>query len=553
MITNAMEFPCVEATRCFVTEKEHGLRLCYNAGKKNDSTPGTLNFESSRSPAAEWYVYMETRFSQDTKMGEEERILQLAHCQTGHFLCATRDGGVAVQAKPSKDTKWTMENIHKLNSEDQDCNASFTLRSSMGKLLRIAKSGRNNHKILPGGFVLPPALLQGGLIPGTTLEYQLSTVDDDDEENPESASIFEMEFTSGELCFISNPILHSQIRCNPFGQLSFTQKSACQEVWRFIEVGNRHLVIATWSHAQTYYLSSDADGNVFTTKNRLGHHERWNLERTENGAYIVSVAHKGRYLSIGREGDEAFRTTTQPNDYAKWHMEAAHSNTYYLNSIAVSSKGGDEPYISSDRKGQASMSKHKRDWEEWQLERFDDDYITLYSTKHKQYLGSNSMGEVMNTKKVGEWSLWSIEQSGYGGVYLKSKTYQRRLAVVEEGDDSKLCTTREEYSRHETWRLEPCLPFFLSPTKIAAMASAGVLGLALTIAMPYALLGIVEVGYAEAAGLAALRVLVGAGMVGTTGVCVADTDPSANMPSSPTANEDYQTASCRPISAWKNW
>ena len=86
------------------------------------------------------------------------------------------------------------------------------------------------------------------------------------------------------------------------------------------------------------------------------------------------------------------------------------------------------------------------------------------------------------------------------------------------------------------------------------MASAGALGLALTVAMPYALLGIVEVGYAEAAGLAALRVLVGTGMVvGTTSVCVADTDPSAAMPSSPTASDDYLTASCRPISAWKNW
>ena len=29
MITNAMEFPCLEASRCYVTEKEHGLRLSY--------------------------------------------------------------------------------------------------------------------------------------------------------------------------------------------------------------------------------------------------------------------------------------------------------------------------------------------------------------------------------------------------------------------------------------------------------------------------------------------------------------------------------------------
>ncbi|CAJ1966407.1 unnamed protein product [Cylindrotheca closterium] len=571
MITNAMEFPCVEATRCYIAEKEHGLRLCYNNhnGKKqkdDDSIVGTLSFTSSRGSEAEWYVHMETTsthsfFHEETKLGQEERILQLAHCQTGHFLCVTSEGGVGIQAKPSKDTKWTMENNFATLNDDPDCKASFHLRSSLGKLLRITKSGQKKNKLIPEGF-LSPAFLQGGLIPGTTCEYQVSTVDNDDFEDEDnssaessSAAVFELEFTSGELCFVSNPVLHSQIRCNPLGQLSLTQKSACQEVWRFIEVGNGGaLVIATWSHAQTFYLSSDGDGNVFTTKNRLGHNERWKLERTENGARIVSVAHKGRYLSVGNDDGEAlFRTTTQPNDYAKWHTEAAHSNTYHLQSIFVTSLKEDAPYISSDRKGRASLSKHKRDWEEWKLERFDDDYVTLYSKKHEQYLGSNSVGEVTTTKKVGEWSLWSIEQSTYGGIYLKSKTYQRRLAVVGEGEMSTLCTTKEQYSSHETWRLEPCLPFFLSPTKIAAMASAGVLGLALTVAMPYALLGIVEVGAAEAAGLTALRVLVGAGMVGTTGVCVVDTDPSAAMPSSPTAMEDYLVASCRPICAWQNW
>lgn len=548
MIANSMEFPCVEATRCYIAEKEHGLRLCYTAGK-NDK-PGTLNFTSSRSPAAEWYVHMETRISHDTKLGEEERILQLAHCQTGHFLCAT-ETGVEMQAKPSLDTKWTMENIHKLNADDQDFNSSFNLRSSLGKLLRMTRSAQKK-KFLPEAF-LPGALVKGGLIPGVMPDYCLSTMDNDhDKENTDVAAVFEMEFTSGELCFISNPVMHSQIRCNPIGKLSLTQNFACQEVWRFIEVGNGHVVIATWSHAQTFYLSSDADGNVFTTRNRLGHHERWNFERTENGARIVSVAHKGRYLSIGRGDGEGFRTTTQPNDYAKWHMEAAHSKTYHLNSIFATARG-EACFISSDRKGKPSLTKKKGDWEQWKLERYDDDYITLYSTKHDHYLGSNSSGEVFTTKTVGEWSLWSMEQSRFRGVNLLSKSYQRRLAVVAVEDEMMFCTTRDECSSQETWRLEPCLPFFLSPTKIAAMASAGVIGVALTVAMPYALLGIVEVGYAEAAGLAALRVLVGAGMAGTTGVCVEDSDPSAAMPSSPTAREDYLTASCRPISAWKNW
>jgi hypothetical protein len=53
--------------------------------------------------------------------------------------------------------------------------------------------------------------------------------------------------------------------------------------------------------------------------------------------------------------------------------------------------------------------------------------------------------------------------------------------------------------------------------------------------------------------LTALRVLFGAGLVGTTGVFVDDKDPSSAMPSSPEVKEDYVTGSCRPISGWRNW
>ena len=57
----------------------------------------------------------------------------------------------------------------------------------------------------------------------------------------------------------------------------------------------------------------------------------------------------------------------------------------------------------------------------------------------------------------------------------------------------------------------------------------------------------------KAAGFAALRVLVGAGFVGTTAAVVEDNDPSSAMPSSPEVKEDYLFASCRPLSAWRKW
>jgi hypothetical protein len=480
MITNDMEFPCVEATRCYITEKEQGLRLSYTPGKYGKV--GKLSFTSARSPSAEWYVPMETT---TTETGEE-RILQLSHCQTGHYLSTSpyddqenddpnKSLGVGMQLKSSNDSKWIMENVCASNSDDEDSSVSFNLRSMLLDVLSIATSPSGKKMALPGAK-----------------DFQLTTDDSG------AAAAFEMEFTSGELCFISNPVMHNQIRCHPFGQLSLSLKFGCQEVFRFIEVGNGHVVIASWSHFQTFYLVSDSDGNVFTSTNRLGHQERWYFEKADNGVLILSVAHEGRYLSVGRREDQVLHTTTKPNDYAKWHMEAAHSNTYHLQSMS-SASFGDAPYVSSTRQGQSLMSKHKRDWEEWKLERTDDGYITFFSTKHEQFLGSNSSGEVTTTKKSGEWSLWHMEQSPLGGICLKSKAYQRHLAVVKDEDNntSKLCTTDEQFTTQETWRLEPCLPFFLSTTKIAAMAWAGVLGVALTVVMPYALLGVVELGAVE--------------------------------------------------------
>jgi hypothetical protein len=310
-------------------------------------------------------------------------------------------------------------------------------------------------------------------------------------------AIWELEFTSGELCFMSNPVMHNQIRCHPFGSLTLSSKFECQEVFRFIEVGNGQVVIASWSHAQTFYLTSDPDGNVFTSTNRLGYWERWYFEKTESGVYICSVAHEGRYLSIGQWEDQALHTTTQPNDYAKWHLEAAHSKIYYISSFSCSSQLVDVPYISSNRRGEPFLIKHKRDWEKWKLERTKDGYVTLFSTRHEQYLGSNSLGNVITTKKDGDWCRWEMEDSTHGGIYLKSKAYQRYLSVTKDDNASKLCTIEEQYTANETWRLEPSLPFFLSTRKIATMAATGVLGIGVTVAFPYALLGVADLGAVE--------------------------------------------------------
>ena len=96
-----------------------------------------------------------------------------------------------------------------------------------------------------------------------------------------------------------------------------------------------------------------------------------------------------------------------------------------------------------------------------------------------------------------------MEESPHGGVFLKSKAHQRILSVQKD----TLCTTQDSFTEMETFRLEPRLPATISGPRIAALGAAGALGVALTIAMPYAI-----VGAMEAAGLAATELSILAGI-----------------------------------------
>ena len=203
---------------------------------------------------------------------------------------------------------------------------------------------------------------------------------------------------------------------------------------------------------------------------------------------IISVAHPGRYLSVGRTEGEALHTTTRPNEFSIWHLDAAH-DVYYL---ATTDPEQQQPkhYVSSNRRG-PFMTKHRRDWEEWKMERSPTGDITLWCMKHEKYLGCNSSGDVHTTSSHGNWCLWDMEESQDGkGIYLRSKSHQRLLSF----DGTKLCTVEDQYTSKETWRLEPRLPASLSGPKLAALGAAGVVGIAVTVAMPYAVLGWPESG-----------------------------------------------------------
>jgi hypothetical protein len=146
---------------------------------------------------------------------------------------------------------------------------------------------------------------------------------------------------------------------------------------------------------------------------------------------------------------------------------------------------------------------------------------------------------------------------------LVSRTHQRQLSCDDAGN---LSTSDHRYGQWETWRLEPRLPGSLNGSQIAAMGLAGAVGVALTVAMPFAVGGIIE-----AAGLTATQLavgvsaealvavgggaLLGAGVVGTTAVLVDQQTSTSNDQSLSTQQvmEENVTNSSRPISTWRTW
>lgn len=630
MIANSSpdEFPCIEATRCLITEKEIGMRLTVKTlpYKKEH----VINFSKGRNPTEEWYIHLDSD-SYEGGEGPLRRLLQLRHSETGQYLCSDDKGRVSCTSISDASTYWWM-----IMSAPSSTASSSSLSDSPGPT--------DGQYILMAKEHTPRLLTYKGFAGSESDEdFQLIT-----SKNLGEPSTWTLKFTSGELCFMSNPVMHCNLRCNLFGQLSLNNGLHGWEVFRFVECGDGDVLISSWTH-YTKFLSSNVDGEVYATdssSNSLGFPERWQLEAASNGLYIKNVASR-RYLSVGRRQHEALWTTTKPNDYALWHINAAHSHIYYLTSLFAStvtnikmkvddnfkdeddakrrgggnitaneynqiySKHGTSDMHVSSRKGASFLTKNKRKWEEWKIEITADGYITFFSIAHQKYLGCNSKGDVHTTTSKGSWCFWEKQESPNGGVMFLSREHQRYLAVGEIDGSLRTSAGDEETSLNQCWRMDPCLPRSTSGGKIAgtfiifrftfikiiecgtllkimntmfqlsclflsfvvlktvALAIVGAMGLAITIAMPFAVLGAIEAVGATVTELALLGgvsvealasvgvgVGVGVGMVSTAVVRIPnDSNAKAEEVSATTSEftKEYNFASQRPISGWKSW
>eukprot|EP00980_Cylindrotheca_fusiformis_P014178 scaffold3720_cov141-Cylindrotheca_fusiformis.AAC.17 len=377
-------------------------------------------------------------------------------------------------------------------------------------------------------------------------------------------SVFQwnMRFLSGELLFMSNPVIDKRLKCDPFGKVSLAANRKGWEVFRFVEAGNGgQLQIVSWTHDQRLLYSSKG-GTVGTTENRESSQTFWTVSRHYNedgtgGVLIQSVEH-GRYLcalsetELGTVDSESFAFAA-----VNWELEPANSSVFYLTSPT-------NVFLSSRRNGEVFTTKRGKGWEEWELtpvnseeegenDAFTDPKVNVFairSCKHEQYLGSKEDGTIYTCSTLQESEYWELEKSpdGEGYIVVSYLHGDRQLYCDESG---KMSTSSTEC---QAWRLNPRMPGSISKNQ---MAMAGFAAAAtLLVASPLSL----AFGIAARAPLVAMatgtEVLasygVGAAVVGTAAVMVADHRHRLGAKKSQQNQNPIHTVN-RPLVAWKVW
>lgn len=476
-----------------------GLRLTVKPSSKSYESSHIASFTEGKSLKEEWYLDFDVDPTKKNDGAALRRVLQMRHTETGMYLSSDDKGRISCTLAPSDSCWWILQRDTSSNnsqSPEQD-GLSDTSKSAS------VESMDDQYILVSKKYPLRRLCCTKG-IEGTGEDYRLIA----SKNAATEPSTWRLKFTAGELCSIVNPVLHHHLRCNMYGRLSLTSQTCAWEVFRFIEAGHGDLFISSWIHF-TKFLSSDTDGKVFTTdmeSQAPGQSERWRVEIPPegNGLFIQNVS-THRYLSVGRKRSEHLWTTTKPNHYAVWHLDAPQLHTYYLTSLFASAQAAgkvttdpnqfyfrdraDDMHVSNAKEG-AFLSQKKEKEEEWKVEVTPEGYFTFFSLSHEKYLGCNSKGDVHTTTSRGAWTLWEKKISPYGGVTFMSAEHNRFLAVTE--GDNTLETTKadEEINLSHSWRIDPCIPRTISGGTGGYIA--GAMGLNLPATMPFAVFGAVE-------------------------------------------------------------
>jgi len=390
---------------------------------------------------------------------------------------------------------------------------------------------------------------------------------------------WEVEFVSGELCFMSSSPSSSsssdmkQIRCDLMGKLSLTNDKRGWEVWRFVEMGGGKVRIVSWMHSQ-FCIACNHEGKVSTIgigKAEEGCDE-WIVEKAPEGylgVVIKSVACARRLLCRrdGEGGGGGLSTMKDFHPQCLWQFDAAHSQVYTLTSLYHKRSIGPFPYVSEKLKQSDQLVLQVID---------DEGTVRLYHKSNEAYLGSSVEGEVTYTAMSDNVDLWKMEQSSDGGYTFSSKTHGGLLSFSNDEVCPKLCTVAAMTDdKREVWSINPLLPRAISSEQVKTIAIGTSVAVGTTVAMPF-LMALVAPAAAEATLAASLLLLVddvaigyggltiaagltGAeaiGSVGATGVTAAilfgeDNDTICiESEDDDGGGKDYTK---RPLCAWRSW
>jgi hypothetical protein len=386
-------------------------------------------------------------------------------------------------------------------------------------------------------------------------------------EGPEDAAEWSLEFLSGELCFLSHASSNMSLSLNMTGHLGLLQqnnnsKKKASTVWRFIEAGNGgELWINSWARPR-FYLCSDSNRRVFTTTNRQMEGTRWAIAKNTNGSSVlIQSAKYGHVLALN--GSSVVASDDDDVSDHGWMFEAAHSNIFHFH---LPCRGKSIAYDSLQGGIVALDAVASKKPERFRLERSDKcgQYAIRACTSGK-FVGATSIGQVTLSTEVGPSELWDIIESPHGGFFIMSTLHDAQLLFRD--DIGVLMVDRDQYEAQSSWVLQPAgLPNTLSDGKKLALVGAGVGALALSVAVPFAVVGIggllVEAVAAEAiiAGVGG-GLLLGGAVIGSTAVFVPNKNwrhgfAQSFLLRSNQNHDDPLLQDCtlnRPLCAWESW
>lgn len=220
------------------------------------------------------------------------------------------------------------------------------------------------------------------------------------------------------------------------------------------------------SVAHGHFLTSEATGNVFGTKDEGDPGSKWSLEAVENaGALLVySIEHERLLSCIG--GNHRLCTTlsdNEGNDEAMWKLELDTGELCFTSSVGCNKRLKCEP------NGNLRTTNNWKGWEVFRFIEIGEGDVLISSWTHRsRYLCSNLSGDVFKAKKPlrGGWR-WRVLKSDDAasarmGVIIKSVEHGRVLSCK----DGRIPTTENTVDAHGLWCLESACgqKFFVSTT-----------------------------------------------------------------------------------------